>query len=202
MDLEPPDELTLARRVAAGDPSAVERFHARYSELLFAFIHHQMGGPRPDVEEVWQDTLLAAVGSLASFRGGSRLFTWLCGIARRKIADRLRRRGDPACVLSQVSAEHLDRMVDAGPLPEEVLARRDTRARVVEALGALPDDYRAALVARYADGQSVDDVARLIGRSYKAAESLLARARTAFREAFRAVLSEDEDGEEGEQCNG
>lgn len=202
MDLEPPDELTLARRVAAGDPSAAETFHARYGELLFAFIHHHMDGPRPDVEEVWQDTLLAAVGSLARYRGGSRLFTWLCGIARRKIADRFRRRGDPACVFSQVPAEHLAGMVDAGPLPEEVLTRRDTRARVVEALGRLPDDYRTALVARYADGQSVDDVARMLKKSYKAAESLLARARAAFREAFRPVLSEDEKGEEGEQCNG
>jgi DNA-directed RNA polymerase specialized sigma24 family protein len=49
-------------------------------------------------------------------------------------------------------------------------------------------DYRTALVARYADGQSVDNVAQLLGKSYKATESVLSRAREAFRLALAGQL--------------
>ena len=75
--------------------------------------------------------------------------------------------------------------------PEELLRERATCLRVVEVLGLLPLDYRRALVARYADGQSVEEVARLLGRSYKATESVLSRAKEAFRLALSAETEEE-----------
>ena len=185
MNLEPTDDLTLARQVAAGDEQALEAFYARYASPLFAFIHHHLDESRPDAEDVWQDTLLAALRALPAYRGQSRLFTWLCGIARHKIADHFRRQGRAAVeVFSDVPGGDLADLVATTFLPEEVVVRRATRVRVVEALGSLPQDYRAALVARYADERSVAEVARLLGRTYKAAESLLSRARAAFQEAL------------------
>jgi DNA-directed RNA polymerase specialized sigma24 family protein len=71
-----------------------------------------------------------------------------------------------------------------------MVVRRATRVRVVQALAFLTDDYRRALIARYADERSVDEVARMLGRTYKAAESLLARARDAFREALVSLEEE------------
>lgn len=128
--------------------------------------------------------------SLRTYSGRSRLFTWLCGIARRKIADRLRRQGLRAAAFSEVSSEQLATLVDAGPLPEEMLAQKGTRVRVVEALARLPEDSRLALVARHADQCSVSDVAKILDKTYKATESLLVRARAAFRDAF---LQADEE---------
>lgn len=190
MDVDSSDDLSLLRRVAAGDPAALQTLYTRYGEPLFAFICHHLDGSRPDAEEVWQDTLLAAIRSLPEYRGRSRLFTWLCGIARHKIADHLRRRGRPVAAFSELPSQQLAALMDAGPLPEEILAQKDTRIRVIEALAALPEDYRAALVARYADQRSVDEVAELLGKGYKAAESLLSRARAAFRAAWSSA---DED---------
>ena len=158
--------------------------YARYADPLFAFVYHHLDGSRPDAEEVWQDTWVAALGSLQTYGGRSRLFTWLCGIARRKIADRLRRRGLQRAAFSAASPEQLAALMDAGPLPDEILAQAGTRVRVVEALASLPEDYRLALVARYADQRSVGEVAKSLDRTYKATESLLARARKAFRAAF------------------
>jgi DNA-directed RNA polymerase specialized sigma24 family protein len=63
---------------------------------------------------------------------------------------------------------------------------------VVEALGLLPTDYRMALIARYADERSVDEVARLLGRTYKATESLLSRARAAFQETLARLEKKTE----------
>ena len=73
-------------------------------------------------------------------------------------------------------------LVDLGPLPDALLEQERVRVSVVEALALLPEDYRTALVARYADDRRVETVAALLGRSYKATESLLSRARQALRE--------------------
>jgi len=178
------EDLSLASRVAEGDPSALEAIYARYGDSLFAFVYHHLEGSGPDAEEVWQDTWAAALGSLATYGGRSRLFTWLCGIARRKIADRFRRRGLRAAAFSELPPGQLAALWDAGPLPDEILARKGTRVRVVQALAVLPEEYRLALVARYADQRSVGEVAELLDKTYKATESLLVRARRAFRAAF------------------
>jgi RNA polymerase sigma-70 factor (ECF subfamily) len=189
--MEAADDLTLARQVTDGDETALEAFYARYADPLFAFIYHHIDESHPDTEDVWQETLLAAINALPAYRGQSRLFTWLCGIARHKIADHLRRQGRAVTeVFSDVSEVELAALVASGTLPEEVVARRATRVRVVQALAALPDDYRTALVARYADEQSVDEVAHQLGRTYKATESLLSRARIALQEALARLETE------------
>ena len=189
--METADDLTLARQVADGDETALETFYARYADPLFAFIYHHIDESRPDAEDIWQDTLLAAIRALPAYRGRSRLFTWLCGIARHKIADHFRRQGrSVAEVFSDVPQAELAALIASGILPEEVVARQATRVRVVEALATLRDDYRTALVARYADEQSVDEVARQLGRTYKATESLLSRARVAFQEAMARLETE------------
>jgi RNA polymerase sigma-70 factor (ECF subfamily) len=185
------DDLTLARRAAEGDEKALAALYDRYADLLFAWIYHHLQGSRQDAEEVWQDTWLAAIRSLESYHGSSRFFTWLVGIARHKIADHFRRRGfsEPE-LFSNIPESRIAELIDSSPLPEEILLKRIVRRQVVEALAILSEDQRQALMARYADEKSVDEVAGLLGKSYKAAESLLSRARKAFQEAFRQVESE------------
>ncbi|HSJ58284.1 MAG TPA: sigma-70 family RNA polymerase sigma factor [Anaerolineae bacterium] len=185
MNAEHADDLALARRVATGDEAACALFYERYAALLFAFVHHHLGGSRTDAEDMWQETLLAGVRGIHAYRGQSRLFTWLCSIARFKIADHHRRRGRrPETPFADMPAARVAALMASDPLPDEVVAARGTRAAVVEALGTLNDDYRTALLARYIDGQDVDEVARRLGRSYKATESLLSRAREALRRAL------------------
>lgn len=185
MDPEISEDLALASCVADGDEAALTVLYERHAEPLFAFVCHHLDGARPEAEEVWQDTLAAALRALPGYHGQSRLFTWLCAIARHKLADHWRGQNRTARRLVLLPPEELARLMDEAPLPEELLTQRGTCLRVVELLGLLPHDYRTALVARYADGHSVKEVARILGKSYKAAESVLSRA----KEAFRAVLA-------------
>jgi RNA polymerase sigma-70 factor (ECF subfamily) len=185
------EDLVLTKRVAAGDETALAMLYGRYADLLYAFIYHRLGGSCSDAEDVWQDTLLAALHSLPAYRGECRLFTWLCGIARHKIADHFRRQSRTVMdVFSDVSEVQLSTLLSSAPLPEEVVMRRATRVRVVEALALLNEDCRMVLVARYADERGVEEVAQMLGRTYKATESLLSRARAAFREALAALEEE------------
>jgi len=192
MRAEYKDDMKLAARVSRGDAVAFNEFYARHADLVFGFIFHQLNGARTDAEEIWQETFLAAIQRLPSYRGQSRLFGWLCGIARHKIGDFRRHRngtGDTAMTASPADPREL---LDSSPLPDELLDRSALRVQIIEALGELPDDYRSALVARYADGYSVEEVARLLGRSYKAAESLLSRAKAALRSALAGRTEEFE----------
>ena len=185
------DDLALARQVTEGDEAALAAFYARYADPLFAFIYHHLDGSRSDAEDVWQGTLLAALHALPTYGGRSRLFTWLCGIARHKVADHFRQQARAATdVFSDVPEARLSALVSSTPLAEEVVVRQATRMRVVEALALLPEDYRMALIERYADERSVSEVARMLGRTYKATESLLSRARAAFRDALASLEEE------------
>jgi RNA polymerase sigma-70 factor (ECF subfamily) len=192
MDAEYADNLKLAARVSRGDADALNEFYARYADLVFAFILHRLAGARADAEEIWQDTFVTAIRVLPSYQARSRLFSWLCGIARHKVADYWRRRNGTDGSVLTVSPECLLELMDSGPLPDEVLNQSALRVRVIEALAELPDDYRSALLARYAEESSVQEVARLLGRSYKAAESLLSRAKVALRSALTGRTEEPE----------
>jgi RNA polymerase sigma-70 factor, ECF subfamily len=184
------DDLDLAARVAQGDASAFNHFYNRHADLVFAFVYHLLDGARADAEEIWQDTFVAALRALPDYRGQSQLSSWLCGIARRKVVDFYRRKGVIGRTTSSVPPEQLLDLMDSGPLPDRMLQQGATRARVVEALAALPVDGREALVARYVDGHSVEEIARKLGRSYKATESLLSRGRMTMRELLRRIPNE------------
>jgi len=178
------EDLTIAREVAAGSDRALRDFYERHADALFAFIAHRSAAPREDVEDLWQECLIAALDAIHTYRGDSALFTWLCGIARHKIADRARAPGTRHEQPLEHGARPLGDGIDTGPLPEDLLQRADTRTAVVEALMTLPDAYRRALVARYVDEQPVAQVAAMLGHGYKATESLLSRAREALRRAL------------------
>ena len=90
----------LARRIADGDPAALQAFYDRYADLLHAYIAHRVGEGTADV---WQDAMLSALESMSRYEGGSRLFTWLCGIANHRfpvcivIVRGIRRSRSPIC---------------------------------------------------------------------------------------------------------
>jgi RNA polymerase sigma-70 factor (ECF subfamily) len=169
MDSESQKELRLIEQIMSGNPSAMEAFFSRYADPLYAFIHHQLDGTRADVEDIWQETLMAAIGGLPAYRGKSRFFSWLCSIARHKIIDHIRKQGRRRDeVFSDLPVSQLSNALTPDHLPEDLILCQSTRIRVVEVLTMLPDEYRSALVARYADGKSVSEVAQVIGKSYKA----------------------------------
>ena len=174
------DDIVLARAVASGDAISLRSFFDAYADLLFAFLRHRMDGSRADVEDAWQETLAAAVRGIGSYRGESSLFTWMCGIARRKAADAARRAGRQGFEADAPDAPS----IGENPFDEIVAERGDVKARVIEVLGGLPTDQRTALVERCVHRRNVPDIARRLGRSYKATESLLSRAREAFRAAW------------------
>lgn len=182
------DESELIAALRRGETGAWAELCDRYGGALYRYAFHRTGGEAAWAEDIRQETLLAAADAIRSFRGDAPLFGWLCSIARRKAADELRRRGRLADPLpdDDPSEEAWERM-ERDPLPEALLESVELRAMVVRALWSLPAEYRRLLTERYADGVDVDTLARRTGRSYKATESMLSRARAALRGKLNEV---------------
>jgi hypothetical protein len=87
-------------------------------------------------------------------------------------------------------------------LGAEATVRRREVARIVQlVLDRLPNRYGDALEWKYIDGFSVAEIAERLALAPKAAESLLTRARTAFRDAFKAAYGRRLEWGGGESMN-
>lgn len=170
-----------------------------YGQSLFLYAYHRTGRDRAVAEDIRQETLLAAIQAIESYRGEVPLFGWLCGIARHKIADLLgsQRRESLISPDFEKFEKGEEKLLahwlfsKSELLPEEIVDRSETQAAVVEALWSLPADYREALISRYVREQSVEELAVKLGRSYKATESLLSRAREALRQKLKETIRDD-----------
>lgn len=164
-------------------------FRAWYERLLprvYGYVYSRCGRDHDLAEDLVQVTFVEAIRGRAAFDGRSEPFTWLCGIARHKLADHYRRLDR-----EEARGERLAAQSEQIDLPDEAAAV-DERDAIGRALNGLPALQRAVLVFTALDGLSVREAAALIGRSESATESLLHRARVAFREAYG--MGEARDG--------
>src|ERR1051325_9591365 len=183
-------ERELVRRMLGGDEGAFDEFFADYFPRLFRFAVLRVRDPDA-AEDLVQNSLISAVRNLGSWRGEATLFTWLCTICRREISaweKRTSRR-----VLVSLAEDDpgvraaLDSIGAAAEAPDAGLKRADTGRIVQLVLDHLPPRYSRALEWKYLEEMSVDDIAVRLQCTPKAAESLLTRARDAFRDGFAAV---------------
>jgi len=182
------DDQDLRDRVLAGDREAAAELFRRHVDALYEFVHWRVGRDRASAEDVVQDTFLVALQRLSTFDGRSSLHTWLCGIAKNRVRMARRKRRPTALsdILEDADPEIFDVLADleSADLPEWALERDETRALVGATLSSLPPGYRDALLQKYVERLSVNEMAVRAGKSPKATESRLTRARVAFTRVF------------------
>ena len=161
------------------DRKASAEFVAIYSGDVYSYVRHRLL-PRTDLaEDLTQEVFLAAWEGLHSFRGDSSLRNWLLAIARNRIEDHYRRR------LREPFPSDVESPDPADDSPElrldEEIDRQRLSVRTRQVLGTLPEIYSFVLLWRYWEKRSVQEIAAETGRTEKAVERLLARARAVFR---------------------
>ena len=182
----------LVRRMLSGDQRAFDEFFEGHFPGLFRFALARLNGNEDTAEEVAQATICKAITKLATYRGEAALFTWLCTFCRHEISAYYRR--------SKVAAREIDLIEDTPEVraaletlgnmfdgPEKTFDRAEIGRLVQVALDQLPSHYGNALEWKYLEGLSVKEIAGKLGLSPKAVESLLTRARAAFRDGFRTL---------------
>ena len=164
--------ITLSELVQ--DEAAFREWYDRTLPRVYRYLLARCGGDAALAEELAQQTFIEAFRHRGQFEGRSDVVTWLCAIGRRKLIDHFRRTQRETVKSVRLVGQF--EAVSGPPL--------ETRGAVQAVLSQLPHDQRLALIYRYVDQLSVSEIARLFGRSESAAESLLSRARGAFRAAY------------------
>ena len=188
------DEADLVRRMLAGEERAFNTFFETYFPRVYRFALPRLGGQPDAAREVVQATLIKAMRNLAGYRGDAALFSWICQICRHQIVDHLRadRRHSKHVVLLEDSPE-IRAALEAVEAPQEDepahrYGNEETRRLVRSVLDRLPSRYGDVLEWKYVEGRSVEEIGELLGIGHAAAQSMLARARTSFREALETVF--------------
>jgi RNA polymerase sigma-70 factor (ECF subfamily) len=139
-----------------------------------------MLGEAPEAEDVTQETMLRLWKIAPDWQADrAALATWLYRVASNLCIDRLRRRrqqpgrgaGGPS------GGDAMPEIADDAPGPERRLQARDRAAALDEALAALPERQRLAIVLRHFEERPNPEIAAILDSSVEAVESLLARAR-------------------------
>jgi RNA polymerase sigma-70 factor (ECF subfamily) len=175
-------ESALRRAVLAGDESAWRAWYDECFDALFAYVLWRCAGLRDAADDVVQEAWLTAVRRVRRFDPAAGPFAaWLRGIAANLLRNRFRR-GRRRDILAPVACTHFTARAPESADAEAM--RRERCERVAVALAELSERHEAVLRAKYLEGRAVADIAAEWRESPKAVESLLTRAREAFRAAY------------------
>ena len=176
-------DCELIRAVQAGDSSALSALYRRYLPTVWRYVYWRVGRHRHLAEDVVSETFLAAVGQLRELdpEGGS-VAAWLTAIARHKLTDYQRRTDRERRAARDV--QQLHRVDDGCDSPSSAAGAIETGERVMQAMHHLSDEERLMLEWKYVERLAVREIAARLGRTEKAVESLLYRARRSFRAHF------------------
>jgi RNA polymerase sigma-70 factor, ECF subfamily len=188
-------DRALVERVLNGQEDAFAQFFDLMFPRVYRFALARVGQREDAAEDIAQATLCQVMRRLATWRGEASLFTWICTICRREI-DTWRRKHPHETVVELVedaseiraALESLHEHQRRGT--QTTIERRELAALVQRVLDHLPVHYGNVLEWKYLDDVSVRDIAARLNVTDKAAESLLTRARAAFRDLVIAIAPE------------
>ena len=190
------EDSRLVERMLEGDADAFEEFSDRFVAGLYRFAYSRLDRNHHLTEEIVQITLCKAVTKLSTFRGEASLFTWLRACCRNEILMHLRKkRSTPRLVEIDADPHHLQshgNLRSQEPRADVKLMRAQRHDRVHEALDLLPEHYAKALGWKYLEKIPVKEIGERLDLSAKAAESLLTRARLAFKRVYEELSEQDE----------
>lgn len=188
-------DLELVERMLAGEEKAFSELAERYFPALYRFALARLANDRDLARDTVQTAITKALAKLDTYRGEASLLTWLCSCCRNEILMGWRgRRSRPAEVeLAEEMEPAVGSFLHRPGDPEAALLRREEAHLVHMALDLLPSHYGRALEWKYLERLPVEEIAARLGVKPKAAESLLTRARQAFRASYDSVLGEHEE---------
>ena len=150
---------------------------------------------REDAEDITAEVFGEAFRYLHRMRCRENPRVWLYGIARRKVVDTLRRTSRRPEILG-IDVPHLE-SISSSDDTEGACGRNEAASKLRSVLSGLNDTYREALILQYVEGLSISEVARVLGRTPTAANSLLQRARAAAFQAGKEYFLEMDSADGG-----
>ena len=174
-----PTDLEVVREILAGRTERFEVLVAKYQRLV-ATAALRMGVPRQEVEDVASEVFYKVFRSLHRYEPSHALSTWLYRITVNAALDHRRsRRHDSR------SEELSPGLSDGRPSQLETAGERERATLLQEAVGRLPEHYRAPLVLTHVEGLAIEEVARILDLPEGTIKSRLFRARSQLKDIIR-----------------
>ena len=177
------EEQELLARVRVRDLHAFERLYRIYQPRLARFLFNLVQRPQL-VEEVLDDTMMVVWDTAASFRGTSKLSTWIFAIAYRKALKARSRWPDP------VEEPALDARVSSDPRPDEQLGHERLHNALVAAMDTLSADHRAVVDLTYFHGMGYREIAEIMDCPVDTVKTRMFHARRRLKAAMSASLAD------------
>jgi RNA polymerase sigma-70 factor (ECF subfamily) len=168
-----------------GDSEAIDALVRAYKPHVYRFALSILRDP-VDAEEATQDSLIAAIDKLDTYRRESSFKTWLFAITLNTCRGRLRKRKVRE-KLQRPLAVLFGRISQESDHPEQIILRNETQAAVWRAINMLHEQHREILILRYYHELSLNDIARIVGLSDR---TIRTRLHTAH-ERLRVLLREE-----------
>jgi RNA polymerase sigma-70 factor (ECF subfamily) len=175
MDAETKNQV---ERAAGGDPAAFEGLIRKFARVVYAQAYTVVRH-RQEAEDVAQETFAKAYRAMADLKSPTLFPSWICSIARHRALDALRKR-----VLADDGREPGDLSDPRSGDPGRELEAAEMRDRIFEALDALPENHRSAVVLRYMEGMDHKDIQEALGISDGSLRGILGRSLCALRKAL------------------
>jgi RNA polymerase sigma-70 factor (ECF subfamily) len=185
----PDEELMLAYR--AGDAAAFDALYARHRGGVFRYLRRHTGNPAA-ADELFQDVWMKLIDARGRYEPQAKFTTWLYTIAHNRLMDHFR-----AASRVQLASyddpedDPLDDVPANDPQPQDQLERKQTAARLLAALDALPTAQREAFVLQQEGDLSVEEIAQATGVTRETAKSRLRYALAKLRASLRAPAEQE-----------
>jgi len=185
--LSPAEIETLLQRIGERDQGAFRTLYEHFARRVYAFLVHRFQNESL-AEEVVSDTLLHVWKEPAGFRFESAFSTWLLGVARFKMMERLRQR-------TPESAEHAEE-IDAELLvdetgPDDIAAMRQRSEGVRECLDFLPAEQRECIHLAYYEGWTLDEIGTHMRLKRETVGTRIFYARKKIQACLAALLARE-----------
>ena len=179
--VEQVDEASLIKRVSLADPEAVTEFYNIFIDRVYSSVFNQVGRDHEVTQDIVQDIFLGAVKAAKNFKGNSKLYTWISSIAHKKVVDYYRSK-------NRIRQIQFDSNIDIESIEDKMITHADPTMTtndmqmIRQALDSLPIHYKQALMLKYIDEMSVEEIGITMNRTSKSIEGLLSRARKTLKE--------------------
>jgi RNA polymerase sigma-70 factor (ECF subfamily) len=185
-------DLGLVQRVQKGDKTAFDLLVRKYQHKVVKLVTRYLRDPS-EAEDVAQEAFIKAYRAIPQFRGDSAFYTWLYRIAINTAKNAIvsRDRSPVEFDLDMQNVEESNsmqlRLADS-ETPESLLQTEEIRTTVNQAIEALPEDLRTAIVLRELEGLSYEDIAQAMDCPVGTVRSRIFRAREAIDKRLSEVF--------------
>jgi RNA polymerase sigma-70 factor (ECF subfamily) len=178
------EDAELVRKLRGGEPDAVLELYNAYFDRIYSLVFNQVAKDRDAAQDIVQETFIAALKSAGRFRCQSKVYTWLCSIANKKVADFYRCQKRDAKYRRKYQNSYAVELTPTSggeTLAFSMLGPEKTTKAIQQALSNLPLHYRQVLLLKYIEEMPVLEISLIMKRSPKSIKGLLTRARKDLR---------------------